>query len=229
MGGGGGIVGKLQKAADPGNVLGIRKTGGAAPGAVGMSPEASKKARKKDFAEGLAQGKEIIGDKSLGRIQDQPGIAQAMEMQRARLGGLTGAEMQAQRDVAGKGIDRATQLASRQLAGAQARAGVRGATAGQQQMQTLRSGTEQKANLERQLLMGQRAAQGEAISDVLGQGAATQKFDLSQAAKEKFAQLNTAMGMQQLGVSERAGVAAQNASLQSAAMMKPQGGLLGKG
>jgi hypothetical protein len=202
-------------------------SGGSGPGALGLSAEASKEARKRDFAEGLKKGKELIGEGTLGRLGTDPAIAQALEMQRKRLGGLTGAEMQAERDVAGAGINRATELARRRLASAQAQAGLRGATAAGQQADVLRSGIEQQSNLERQLMMGQRAAQREAISDVLGSGAQAKQFDISQAARERFGQLQTALGFQQLGVSERAGVAANQASVAAAKAAAPRGGVFG--
>lgn len=193
----------------------------------GLSIGESAAARKMDFEAGLKRGEDLIGEGDLGRIGTDPAIAQALEMQRSRLGGLTGAEMQGQRDVAGQGIARSTELARRRLAGAQARAGVRGATAGAQQMGVLQQGIQAQQGLEQNLLMGNRAAQGAAISDVLGQGAETKKFDLSQAARERFAQLQTALASEQMGVSERAGVAANNATVAAANAAKPSGGILG--
>jgi hypothetical protein len=135
--------------------------------------------------------------------------------------------MQAQRDVAGQGIARATELSRRRLAAAQSRAGVRGATAGAQQMGVLQQGIQAQQGLEQQLLMNQREAQRQGMQDVLTTGRATKEFDLSQAARERFAQLQTALASEQMGVSERAGVAAQNASIAAANAQKPSGGLLG--
>ena len=221
LGGGvGSIAGALSKG--PGAA-----GGGAGAQFGGLSAEASKEARKRDFEEGMKRGKEFLGEGTLGRLGTDPTIQQALELQRQRLGGLTGAEMQAQRDVAGAGINRATELARRRLASAQAQAGLRGATASQQQADILRSGIEQQAGLERQLLLGQRAAQGQAIQDVLSQGAKTRQFDLSQAARERFGQLQTALGFQQLGVSERAGVSANQASVAAAQAAAPRGGIFG--
>ena len=226
----GGGIGKVA-ATTYGGIYGKALAGGSGGGmdipGVGLSAEDSKKAREKDFSEGLTKGKELIGEGSLGRLSNDQAISQALELQRQRLSGLSGQEMQGARDVATQGINRSTELARRQLAAAQSRAGVRGGVAGAQQSDVQMGGMEQKAKLERDLMMAQRDAQGNAISDVLTSGAKTREFDLSQAAREKFGQISVATGFQQLGVSERSGAAANQAAIGAAQAAAPKGGLFG--
>jgi hypothetical protein len=196
-------------------------------GKFGTTPAESQKFRAQDFAQGLKFGKEQIGEGSLGRIGTDADVQAALQTRRQALGGLTGQEMQGQRDVATQRIQGQTESARRRLAAAQARSGVRGGTASAQQAGVIGQGIEAQAGFERDLMLQNRAAQQTAAGNLLTDVSGVRQFDLSQAARERSAQLQAGMGFTQLGVSERAGVAANQANVAAAQAQRPSGGLLG--
>ena len=193
---------------------------------VGLSENARRLARMEDIATGEKFAGKVLGE-GLGRLSTQPGIQDALEAQRALLGGLSAPEMQAQRDIATQGIQGATESARRRLAAAQARAGVRGATAGAQQMGILGQGIQARQNMEQQLLLADRAAKSKAAEELLAGQGAVSKFDLAQAAREKQARLAGGLGFAQLGSAERSGTMGAQAAIAAAQAQKPSGGLLG--
>lgn len=164
-----------------------------------------------DFREGVGFGKELVGDGSLGRLGTNSDIQSVIEQKKKLAQGLTGAETQAQRDVSNQNINAQTETARRQLASAQARSGVRGATAAQQQGNVIAQGAQNKANFERDLLLQNRQAQTEGLQSLENTVTSTSQFDLSQAAKERFGQISTGLGLAQLGATERGSLAASNA------------------
>ena len=222
----GGIIGGPVGAAF-GALSGGDKQAIAGLGNAGNIAAGQKVLRETDFKEGLKFGKEQIGEGSLGRLGGDPDIEAALQIRRQALGGLTGAEQQAQRDVATQRIQAQTQGARRQLAASQARSGVRGATAGAQQSEILGQGIDATRQFEQNLFLQNRQAQQSAAGQLLGDVTDVRQFDLGQAAREKLAQLQTGLGFQQLGVTERAGVTAANASVAAANAQSPSGGLLG--
>jgi hypothetical protein len=174
----------------------------------------------RDIDAGQEFGKELLPAGSLGRVDETRSgdISDVIARRRALLGGLTGEESQAARDIATQNIGRETQGRSRQLAALQGRAGIRGGLAGAQQAGVLESGAEQRANFERQLLLENRGAQeralgafeqsvGSAEANELGR----QQFNLSQSARERQAQLSTALGIAQLGTAERSALRSKEA------------------
>lgn len=80
-------------------------------------------------------------------------VADILKRRKENLQGLSRGEMQAERDMAGQQINRASELQRRQLAAIQARTGVRGATAGAQQMQALTAAAQTRAGFERDLFL----------------------------------------------------------------------------
>lgn len=147
--------------------------------------------------------------------------------------GFNNEELQSYRDTAKRQIDRQTQGSNRQLLASQANNGVSGASAVAQQMQVQQKGVEQRADFERNLFMQQRQAimedenqkmnlRNEISSRVnslessyqtqAANEATVQKFNLDQAARERFGQLSTALGFAGLGVTERTGVQAADAA-----------------
>jgi hypothetical protein len=168
-----------------------------------------------DFRSGVGFGKELVGDSSLGRLGTNSDIRSVLEQKRKLAQGLSGAEMQAQTDVSNQNINAQTETARRQLAAAQARSGVRGATAGQQQSNIIAQGAENKANFQRDLLLRNRDAQTAGLNSLEQSASNTTQFDLSQAAKERFGQISTGLGIAQLGATERGSLAAAQALKQS--------------
>lgn len=194
---------------------------------IGLSEAARSQARMSDISKGREFAQSVIPAGSLGRLGEQADIKSSLEVLRGQLGGFTAPELQAQRDIAGQGINRATELARRRLGAAQARAGVRGATAGQQQAGVIQQGIQQTADMERQLMMGQRGEQARAATALLGAAQPVSQFDLSQAARERFAELSSGLGFAQLGSAERGGQLGAQASIAAAQAQRPSGGLLG--
>ena len=192
-----------------------------------LSADAQRAARGRDIAAGRDFAKSVLPEGSLGRLGEQADVKASLDVLRGQLGGFSAPELQAQRDVMGQGIARQTQMAGRRLAAAQARAGVRGATAAAQQGNIAAQGIQAGTNLERDLFLANRAEQARAAQDLLQRSGAVSKFDMSQAARERFAELSTGLGFAQIGSAERAGVTAGNAAVQAAQAQAPSGGLLG--
>lgn len=163
---------------------------------------------KGDIQAGREFGREVIQPGSLGRES-----AQVMGAHERLAKGLTAPEMQAQRDVALQGIGQQTAQSRRALAAIQARQGVRGATAAAQQMGIEQSAQKQRQEFERNLLLGQRQAEIQG----LGLLQESQRFDLGQAAREKFGEIQAGLGFAQLGVAERAGIRGAQSASQAAA------------
>jgi hypothetical protein len=160
-----------------------------------------------DFNKGQQFSQSIMPEGSLGRVAGigAQGEEQMMALRRQALGGLTGEEMQGQRDIATSAIRRSQQGSTRALQAAQAAAGVRGATASAQIGRALQEGERNVGNFERDLMLQNRNVQ----QDALAREEERQRFNLSQAAAERYAQLSTGFGIAQLGSAE---IAAQRAN-----------------
>lgn len=192
--------------------------------------EAGRKVMMDDFSAGSKIGRDLIQPGSLGRLGEVADVQTALQGARELAGGLTGAEMQAQRDIASQNINLSTEQARRRLAAAQARAGVRGATAGAQQAGIIGQGIQAQQGLERDLLMRQREARRQGVQDLAQLATGVGQFDLSQAAREKFAPISTGLAFSQLGATQRGTLAAAQATTNAANIQaqanKP--GLFGK-
>ena len=207
--------------------------------------------RLQDIAAGRKVGEDYIADGSLGRLQEGRStevsdlIAERRKAyEAAPPGGLQDEELQAYRDQAVGNINKTSETARRRLAGVQAQTGVTGATAATQQMSAINAGNAERATFERDLFLRQREAMQQDRSEQAVRltalessvGAArtneesTQKFNLEQAAKEKFGQISTALSFAGLGSTDRATEAAIKSQIQAAEASKPQasGGLLSK-
>lgn len=161
-------------------------------------------ALKEDIKSGIEIATEQ-GFKDLGRLGESADIQAALDVRRKQLSGLTGAEQQAQRDVALRNINRATEGSRRQLAATQARLGVRGAIAASQQQQAADVGAQRKADFERDLFLRQRAAEGQAAGELLRAASGVETFDIAQEAKEKKTLLQTGLGVAGIASAERSG------------------------
>ena len=217
-----------------------------------------------DLEMGLAKGRELIGEGTLGRIGTDLGTVttrldeeQSADTQdilarrRKALAGLSAEEMSAQRGQAAEQFGRNEETNRRRLASIQANLGVRGDTAATQQSAQLSAGQQQRTNFERDMILQNRQIQDAALNafegSVRGSEAQQQasrlaniqteqfnlsqqlkqreleKFNLEQAARERFGQISVGFGMAQMAnadtASERA-IAAQY----SAAVAKGSGG-----
>lgn len=194
---------------------------------IALSSAAQQKARGEDVAIGREFAREVVPAGSLGRLGENENIQAVLSQMSQGLQGMGSQEMQARRDLATEQIGGATETARRRLAAAQARAGVRGATAGAQQSNIISQGIQARAGFERDLMLQNRAAQQTAAQDLLAGQMEVTKFDLSQAARERLAELSTGLGFAQIGSAERAGKAAAGASVAAAQAQRPSGGLMG--
>jgi hypothetical protein len=156
-----------------------------------------------DFSTGLQASKEFLPDGSLGRIRESEESKGILKRFQDLSQGLSAAEVQAEREMVNKGINRATATADRSLRASLAGRGVRGGIAGKQLADIQGQGIKQKAETERDLFLKQFSARKEGLKDFANASFQSQTFDLQQAAKEKSIQLATATTFGQLGASER--------------------------
>jgi hypothetical protein len=107
------------------------------------------------YKEGVSRQKGVL---------DQKGDLVASAKEQAK--GMTSQEMQMMRGKARQSIAGQTQSNLRQIAAMQAQMGVRGGTAGAQQMQAMLAGQNAQAGMEQQLMMQQRAMQQQGLQGV---------------------------------------------------------------
>lgn len=219
----GSVVGKVT----PAGLLASKAIGGSsssstAPSAQLFSPGNSAERIGADFEKGAEFGRNLVPEGSLGRLGDNADLQAVLQARRELSQGFSAPEFQARRDQASQSINQNTELARRRLAAAQARAGVRGATAGAQQLQVLGQGLDQQRQLDQNLLIQDRQARTEGLAGLERSASGIAEFDISQAAKERFSELQTGLAFGQLGAAERGANIAANASVQSASLSKPR-------
>lgn len=184
------------------------------------------------FAEGAKKGKEIVAPGSLGRIGSDAAIQAAIAQQKELTSGMSSQEMQARREMAGQEINRAGQTEMRALQAQLARAGVKGGVAGAQLRDIAMGTIQQKANVEKQLMVEDRAARENSLQNYLGTLKGVTEFDLGQQAAEKNVELQTGLAFSGMGSAERAsalmaGAYKDAASAQRDALNGGGGGPLG--
>lgn len=159
-----------------------------------------------DTLAGMAFAREKLGmgEGSLGRL-DTSRLEDLSQ-------GMSAEELQASRDKALENINRSTQTQNRQLQALQAQQGIRGATAGAQQLSILQGGEDRKADFERDLFLEDRNARIQGIKDLQQ----VQQFNLAQAAQEKYDIAKSGLTFAQMGISQAAGEKAQQANLAAA-------------
>lgn len=156
----------------------------------------------------------LIRSGSLGRVDaNEVKTGRSVEMQdviamrKSALSGASAQEQQVQTEKANQEINRGVQTATRQQQTSQNASGTRGGTASMQQLQTIMQGQQAKANIQRDLFLDNQAQKRAALNSY--EGALTgaeategqrqaaqmelQKFNIAQNAKERAAQLSTAM------------------------------------
>ena len=179
-----------------------------------------------DAVQGAQFAETILGD-GLGRMgvdQAQTDIeAKAKEMSQ----GFSSAEALARQEKGMEGIAGGSASQMRGMQAALSRSGVKGQAAGAQIGQLAQEGVKARGNLERDLIIENRAAQergmqgwGQAIQN----RQANEKFDLGQVAKEKEFIGQGALGYMGMGVTERSAAAANKATVDAANSQKSGGG-----
>lgn len=162
------------------------------------------------FAEGL------LGEEGLGRLGDDAEVQDALQkFKNISEQGLSRQEVEAERAAAFQGIDRSTQTSQRALQAALARAGVKGATAGQQLLQGELGGLQAKAGVERDLFLKSEELKRTGLADYSQRLGDVKTFDLAQAASEKDIALQTGLAFAQMKSAKD--IAAVQAQAQEAA------------
>jgi len=152
--------------------------------------------RERDIQLGQKRAQEIAPEGVLGRLQ-----------------GIDSAEAQALRETRLRALQRVQQQQQRQLAGTQARGGVTGGLAGQQQI-----------NLANQQLQQQQAAQQALLSEQSRIQRGINQFNLGQAGKEFAARQAIGLGEAGLGAAERGAVLSQLSAEAGAAATRAASG-----
>lgn len=162
------------------------------------------------FAEGL------LGEEGLGRLGTDVEVQDTLQrFKDISEQGLSRQEVEAERAAAFQGIDRSTQTSQRALQAALARAGVKGATAGQQLLQGELGGLTAKAGVERDLFLKSEQLKREGLADYSQRLGDVKTFDIAQAASEKDIALQTGLAFAQMKSAKD--IAAVQAQAQEAA------------
>lgn len=183
---------------------------------------------QKDVISGAQFGEAVVGE-GLGRLGTDPTLGGIRERLAERTKGFTGAEETARREQALERMSGQSEAQRRALQASLARSGVKGGAAGQALLQQAAQAGQQRAGFERDFLIQQRAAEGQALQEQLAAETGIQQFDLSQAAKEKNIALQTGLGFAGIGAQERGAKLAADAAGRAAGAMQSggSGGLIG--
>lgn len=170
----------------------------------------------------FAQDKLGMGEGSLGRATKVSQIATDRYEDLSK--GMSAEELQANRDKAKGEINLSTQLQNRRLQALQAQQGIRGATAGSQQLGIMQQGEDRKADFERELFLKDREARIQGLNNLSTVQQYNQenlveqeRFNLGQAAQEKYDLAQSALSFSQMGLSERQAEKAREAQEKAAA------------
>lgn len=173
--------------------------------------------REKDIIGGAQFGEALLGDEGLGRLGTDPTMSGIGERFAELSKGYSSEEMLARKEKGLETIGAQNMAQQRALQAQLARAGVKGSAAGAQVRDVAVAGLQQKANLERDLLIQGREAERAGLQDYAEFSGEVKKFDLGQAAKEKDIILQSGMGYAQLGSAERTAKAQSEAAERAAA------------
>lgn len=177
--------------------------------------------REEDLAAGRARGQELFAAGSLGTRAAGETKADLMDIlakRKAAAEGFTGQEQTALKEQALGAAQRQQAGAMRSLRAGQAASGVRGGLAGAQVNRALQEQGQQRAGIERDLMLQNLANR----QQNLGAFEQTVQSELGRQQQEKFGQLGTEMGYAQLGSTERAAAAQQAIAEQQAAAAREQ-------
>lgn len=168
-----------------------------------------------------------LGEGTLGRATKTVNVDESRFQDLSQ--GLSAEELQGNRDKAKEEINRSTQLQNRRLQALQAQQGIRGGTAGAQQLSIMQQGEDRKANFERDLFLQDRNARMEGLANLTQVQMANQqaareqeRFNLQQAAQEKYDLAKAGMTFADMGVTERGAEKARQAQVASAEASAPR-------
>lgn len=183
--------------------------------------EAARKARAQDMAEGEALGKKFFGEGGIGHVEAGRAqeIADVLARRQANLQGYTPEEQNAMRAQALGGVQKAQQLAQRQLMGqlgaANLRGGVRGGALGNLAAQ----GLQQQAQVQQGLFQNQINQRRQALDQYQSALEGARADELARKKYNTQGLLTTQMGIASLGTGER-GTIGQTVASQAAAQRK---------
>lgn len=169
--------------------------------------------RNQDIAEGAKMGEKYFGNQALGRVNENRSadIQSILNQRKAQSAGYTPEELQVMRSQNMGQILQNQAAASRDLARQQARSGVRGAIASNQQSSLQNQNQGVLANQEQQLFLNNIAAKRQGLNDYQSgvQGAeanelARRQYNLGNQGQELAGKLSTTFGLANLGTQERA-------------------------
>ena len=181
------------------------------------NPMSKVDAKTRDIVSGAQFGETVLGEEGLGRAGDNADIQTGMAALREQAQGFSGAEATARREQAMGGIATNTQGMSRAMQAQLARSGVTGGAAGKALLGVAQQGQQAQANAEQQLFIQGEEARRSGTDRLLGAAGELTKFDLGQAAKEKYIVLQSGLGFAQLGAAERGAKLQADASRAAAA------------
>jgi hypothetical protein len=171
-----------------------------------------------DYYSGVKKGEQILGPNGLGRIGSDTQVQDVLNRSnQLATQGYDSSVLEAQRQQMNQNINQNTQSTARSLAGQLARSGVKGGVAGNQMAGVYMGANAQKNNVNRDIFiknadfMNQNLnTYGKALGDV-------KSFDLGQVAKEKNIIMQSGLGFQQIGSTERSAAKQAEASAQAQA------------
>lgn len=239
--GGVGNIGGNMPGANNGRA-GVMPVQRATPAEKQAQYEELRRQREIDLTRGFERGKDLFGSDRLGRLGEgkyQGGLDDLIKSrQRQAVEGLQANEYQAQREQMLQGLNQGTLEQQRALRAIQGRSGIRGGLAAAQMGQIQGNAAQQRANLERDLLVqniGQKQQAQNALEQSMraeqGQQAEREKFNLGQRQRELMGMLTSSLGEAQLGGAERGSISQEEigrAMQQTVANQLGSGGAMGK-
>lgn len=196
----------------------------------------AKAERDAAMAEGRARGEKEFADNSLGRVDAERSaeVGDLIAKRKERLSGYTPEEENDMRDKLNEETNRGMATTMRAVRGAQGASGVRGGLAAAQQVQVALDAQRSRTGAERDLAINKVAERARALDSLDGAISKAradeldrQKYNISQANKEKFGRLGTEMSYASLGSAESNAVMqriiGENASADAKEMAAKQG------
>lgn len=188
--------------------------------------EAARAIVDEDMARGKEKGQEILGPEGLGRLGSDVEVQEILSKYKdVSEQGLGRQEVAAQRAESLRAIQGQGQTAVRGLQASLARAGVKGAVAGQQIMQRNIETSRQVADVEQNLFLKSEDIRRQGLADYSQKVGDVKTYDLGQAAAEKDILMQSSFGYAQLGSAERSAEIqakyAKEASIAAAAAGRP--------
>lgn len=157
----------------------------------------------KDIVAGARFGEAVLGPEGLGKLGESKNIQDIQARFQDLSQGLSDKETVAARESGLVQINARQQAAERALQSRLGASGVKGGAAGGQFRELALGGLQQKQNLERDLILADRDARVQGLSNLAEFTTNTEQFDIGQAAKEKNIAIQTGLGFGALGAAER--------------------------